>query len=256
MNELMMKKAGKLTIKVYKTRDEMGRAAAEGVAAAFSSLLKEKKEVNIVFAAAPSQVELYKYLLDSDIDFTRVNAFHMDEYIGLPKGAPQSFGNYLKANLFSKAPFKSVNCIDGTAENPQEECERYAQLLSDYPPDIVCNGIGENGHLAFIDPPTADFNDPLAVKIVAMDEICRQQQVNDGCFKSIDFVPQKAITLTIPKLLKGVRYLPVVVPGPTKITAVKNTVLGEISTKCPASVLREYDNAVLFLDEVSAGCIL
>ncbi len=245
-------KSGKLAVEIYSTRDEMGKAAAVSVAEKIQYVLGHKQEVNIVFAAAPSQVELYHHLIESDIDFSNVNAFHMDEYIGLSSDAPQSFANYLRGNLFSKMPFKSINYINSQASDPEAECERYAKLLAEMPPDIICHGIGENGHLAFNDPPTADVDDPVDVKVVNMDDICRNQQVNDGCFAHINEVPKSAITITLPILTKRTAHLIVVVPGPTKIDAVTATIKGEISTTCPASVLRLHNDATLFLDEVAA----
>ena len=138
------------------------------------------------------------------------------------------------------------------AADPQAECQRYAELLSEQPIDIVCMGIGENGHIAFNDPPVADFNDPQKVKVVELEEKCRQQQVNDGCFPTIDDVPKTAISLTIPSLVSA-NYLCVVVPGPTKTQAVHDTLYGPISTVCPASILRKHDSAVLYLDPAAAA---
>ena len=158
----------------------------------------------MIFAAAPSQNDVLLALTeDKSIDWTRVNAFHMDEYVGLPKDAPQGFGNFLSAHIFSLAPFKSVNYIDCTAENPEAECERYAELLKNNPTDIVVMGIGENGHIAFNDPWVADFNDEKWVKVVPLDEVCRNQQVNDGCFAHVDEVPTHALTLTVPTLVRA-----------------------------------------------------
>ena len=196
--------------------------------------------------------EMLSHVSVSEIDWKELT-FHMDEYIGLSKEAPQGFGNFCVTEFF-KLPL-STNYINGQAENPHEECIRYAKLLEKYPADMVCMGIGENGHIAFNDPWVADFNDENAVKIVKLDEMCRQQQVNDGCFKSIDDVPKKAITLTIPALIKAKNVF-CVVPAETKRIAVYNTVRGEISTKCPASILRKHDNAILFCDADSAIDIL
>ena len=191
----------KLNVKVYQTREEMGRAAAEEAAAAIRAAIAAKGEINMIFAAAPSQNEFLAHLIaDKSIDFTKINAFHMDEYIGLPADAPQGFGNFLRERLFDRVPFKTVNTIDSTAADPEAECRRYAALLQAHPCDIVCMGIGENGHIAFNDPHVADFGDKAAVKVVALDETCRQQQVNDGCFARLDDVPTHALTLTIPTL--------------------------------------------------------
>ncbi len=155
--------------------------------------LEKKAVINMIFAAAPSQSDFLKVLRnDASIDWSRINAFHMDEYIGLDKDAPQGFGNLLKREIFGLVPFKTVNYINGSAADPEKECERYATLLNENPVDIVCLGIGENGHIAFNDPPVADFNDPKLVKVVDLEQICRQQQVNDNCFTAIELVPEKA----------------------------------------------------------------
>lgn len=127
----------------------------------------------------------------------------MDEYIGIHAEAPQSFGNFLRQRIFDKVPFKTVNYLNGQAENLEEECKRYSELLLRHPVDIVCLGIGENGHIAFNDPDVANFNDSQLVKVVELDPICRQQQVNEKCFETFDLVPAKALTLTIPALLKA-----------------------------------------------------
>lgn len=248
--------AGKLHILVYETREEMGRAAAKLGIEKARAVVAKKGSVNAVFAAAPSQFELYQGLLESDFDFRKMHAFHMDEYLGLPEDAPQGFGNLLRTRLFSKREFGSVNYINGQAADPEAECIRYSRLLDRFSPDIVFHGIGENGHLAFNDPPTADFEDPVAVKIVEMDEICRMQQVHDGCFQSLDEVPKRAITLTIPRLTFSVPHLIITVPGASKIEAVEKTVKGEVSTTCPATILKLHSDATLFLDRVAARNIL
>ena len=237
-----------LTVNAYETRAEMGVSAAADIKAKILDLLKTKETINMIFAAAPSQNEVLASLaLDREIPWERVNAFHMDEYIGLSADAPQGFGNFLKEHIFGLAPFSSVNYIDISAKDPDEECERYAALLAEYPTDIVVMGIGENGHIAFNDPPVADFKDPKSVKPVLLDEICRNQQVNDGCFATIDDVPKYAITLTVPTLFAG-DYLFCIVPAKTKANAVKATLCGEIGEACPATVLRRHPSAILYLD--------
>ena len=242
----------KLTVKIYKDRPEMGAAAASEISAKIRELLAEKSEINMIFAAAPSQSEVLAALVaDKNIEWNRVNAYHMDEYIGLDKDAPQGFGNFLKAHIFGRVPFKSVNYIDITATDANVEAERYGKLLDENLTDIVVMGIGENGHIAFNDPPVADFNDKKTVKPVRLDEICRQQQVNDGCFKTIDDVPTHALTLTVPTLTRA-PYLFCIVPAATKAWAVRETLNGSIDEHCPASVLRTHDNAVLYIETESA----
>lgn len=247
--------ADQLEFQVYETRKEMGQASADMGVAYAKEVISKKGFVNIIFAAAPSQFELYDSLLSSDLDFTKVNAFHMDEYLGLAKTAPQRFGNLLNKHLFSKVSLKNIFYIDGSA-NPESECKRYADLLEQLPPDIIFHGIGENGHLAFNDPPVADFEDPKAVKVVAMDEICRMQQVHDGCFEALDLVPKRAITLTIPTLTNHATKLIVTVPGPTKTDAVKQVFEQPVSTKVPATFLKKHPNAVIVLDREAGKAIL
>jgi len=244
-----------MKVEVYKTRAEMGAAAVARVGVTVNELLGQQESVNIIFAAAPSQNEFLKELLEASIDWGRVRAFHMDEYIGLAPEAPQGFGNFLRERLFEKAGFLAVHYIDGGATDLKKECERYAGLLLKYPPDIVCMGIGENGHIAFNDPPVADFNDRYVMKVVELDLPCRQQQVNDGCFLRLDLVPTHALTLTVPALMAG-RFIYCIVPGPLKAEAVYNTLYQEIGEKCPASVLRRHPHAELFLDVDSAEKIV
>lgn len=235
----------------HSTRKEMGAHAASLVSDRISGLLRNKETVNIIFAAAPSQNELLASLLNSPIAWDRINAFHMDEYIGLPSGASQTFRHYLDTHLFSHAPFRSINYLDGQTADLNKECARYASLLRGFPVDIVCMGIGENGHIAFNDPHVADFNDKEDVKIVDLDEVCRQQQVNDGCFDTLVEVPRQALTLTIPALMRA-DHVFCVVPGPKKAQAVFNTVHKEIHPDYPSTILRKHRNAELFLDDDSA----
>lgn len=244
-----------LTVNIYKTRDEMGKAAGADIKVKILELLSKKETINMIFAAAPSQNEVLAFLaVDPEIPWNRVNAFHMDEYIGLPADAPQGFGNFLKNAIFGRAPFKSVNYIDISAPDAECECERYASLLAANPTDIVVMGIGENGHIAFNDPPVADFADKKMVKPVQLDEVCRNQQVNDGCFKTIDDVPKTAITLTVPTLFAG-DHLFCIVPAKTKANAVRATIEDEIGEHCPATILRRHASAILYLDGDSSALL-
>jgi glucosamine-6-phosphate deaminase len=228
----------------------MGAAAANAIAECIQHDLRHREYLNMIFAAAPSQNEMLASLVRHDVDWSRVNAFHMDEYIGLPNGADQSFRHYLDQHLFSLVNFRQVNYIDGNAVNIIAECTRYSELLRKYPPDIVCMGIGENGHIAFNDPPVADFADPHLVKVVELDQACRQQQVNDGCFPEISRVPRKALTLTIPALMSG-RKIFCVVPGKKKADAVYNTLHQAVDPRFPSSILRTHPSAILFVDHDS-----
>lgn len=247
--------ADSLSVQIYDTRKEMGTAAAADIKSCILSLLKDKSQINMIFAAAPSQNEVLASLAnDKEIPWNRINAYHMDEYIGLAADAPQGFGNFMRAHLFDLVPFASVNCIDCTAVDAEAECARYSKLLTDNPADIVVMGIGENGHIAFNDPPVADFNDPKMVKPVELDQICRNQQVNDGCFASIDQVPTHAITLTVPTLVAA-PHLFCIVPAPTKAKAVKETICGTIDEHCPSTILRQRAGAVLYLEPDSASLL-
>lgn len=237
-------------ISVFPSRQEMGLAAGKAIEAKIVDLLKRQYEVRMIFAAAPSQNEVLDYLVSSSrIDWAKVVAFHMDEYIGGSAGSSSAFSYYLKNRIFDKVNFKQVHLIHGN--NPaQEEIERYTHLLERAPIDIVCLGIGENGHIAFNDPPEADFYDPKLVKTVFLDEECRQQQVNDGCFSSLAQVPQEAITLTIPALMCA-KHVFCVVPEARKKEAVRRTLYGPIDTSCPASILRSHPSCQFYFDENS-----
>lgn len=239
-----------LYIRVYDERAAMGSGAAEMVADRINELLQLQATVNIIFAAAPSQNEFLAALGDQPIDWRRVNAFHMDEYVGLGEDAPQRFGNFLKERLFSRVGPGSVYYLDGGVEELGEECRRYSALLEAHPMDIVALGIGENTHLAFNDPHVAHFDDPVLVKVVDLDEACRRQQVNDGCFATIDEVPTHALTLTVPALMAAA-FVYAIVPGRRKAEAVWHTLYGEIGPDHPSTILRRHGNAVLFLDKES-----
>ena len=247
-------KVDNLTVKKFETRAEMGAVAASDITAAINTLLEKKADINMIFAAAPSQNDVLQSLVESNVDWSRVNAFHMDEYIGLPRTAPQGFGNFLVDHIFGKVPFKSVNLINCAAEDAQAECDRYEALLKANPVDIIILGIGENGHIAFNDPWVANFNDEKLVKIVELDDVCRQQQVNDGCFATIDDVPKTAMTLTCPVFIQAPQLF-CIVPAITKAKAVKRTLEGAINEECPATVLRNHPDAVLYLDAASASLL-
>lgn len=257
MSLIKSEKIGTLDVRVYDTRAEMGNAAGNDATDVIVALLAKKPEINMIFAAAPSQNETLAALCErKDIDWTRVNAYHMDEYIGLAADAPQRFGTFLKNAIFGKLPFRSVNYIDCTGSDPEAECARYAALLEKVKIDVVMLGIGENGHIAFNDPPVADFDDKRIIKPVSLDEVCRNQQVNDGCFASLSEVPHTALTLTVPTLFRA-DYLFCSVPAATKADAVYHTVTDrEISTKCPATIMRKHPHAILYCDKDSGAKIL
>jgi glucosamine-6-phosphate deaminase len=244
-----------LEIKVFGTRRDLGITAAYDLADIIKLLFEKQELINIVFASAPSQQEFLEELCKyDDIEWNRINVFHMDEYLDLPIDAPQRFGNFLKTRLFDQRPFHSVNYLNGD-NGIDEECRRYTELLRKYPIDIVCLGIGENGHIAFNDPHVADFNDPHWVKMVNLDNICRQQQVNDGCFNSLNDVPTHALTLTI-SALRQARYFLCMVPGRTKANALFHTYMDEISETVPSTCLRLLSYSTIYADTGSASVLL
>jgi len=245
----------RLKVQVFPDRREMGIAAGQTVAEKMKTLLKETEQLFMVFASAPSQNEFLDTLSRiPGIDWGKVTAFHLDEYVGLPDTAPQNFGFFLRKRLFEKVHPGQVHYLNGMAEDPWAECDRYGALFRNRTLDIACIGIGENGHLAFNDPPVADFNDARPVKIVDLDLVSRQQQVNDGCFEDLESVPRRAITLTIPTLFRA-GFIYCMVPAPTKAEAVRKTLKEPISSACPATILRRHENTILFLDEDSARLI-
>jgi glucosamine-6-phosphate deaminase len=240
-----------MEVRVYTDRVALGAAAASHVTAFLKARLASQPRVRLVLASAPSQAEFCAGLVAAQgIDWARVTLFHMDEFIGLPAGAPQRFSEWLHRNVFSFLPEATVHRLMPEPD-PEAEAARYSQLLAEAPIDAVCLGIGINGHIAFNDPPVADLEDPLDVKIVEMDEVCRRQQVDDEGFGHIAEVPRKALTLTVPRLLRADRLF-CMVPGPQKADAVRETLTGPVSTACPASALRRHGDCRLYLDTESA----
>lgn len=240
-----------LQVYVFESRTDMGTAAYECYKKNIIQL-SANEIIRAIFAAAHSQSDFYEALInDSEINFNRIDAFHMDEYMGLGKDAPQNFGNFLKRAIFSKKPFHQVNYVQSDAIDINAECMRYEKLLREAPLDIVSLGIGENGHLAFNDPHEAKFDDKQWVRQTSLDNVSRQQQVNDGEFTHIDQVPKQALTLTIPALM-SCKYVVGIVPTNRKAQAVYNALYGPITEKCPASILRTHKNAALFLDKDAA----
>lgn len=236
-----------LRVEVYRDRAQLGIAAGRAAGEKLAEVLARQPRARLIFAAAPSQTEFLETLAGLDgIDWARVTVFHMDEYLGLPPQAPQRFGRFLSERLFDRVHPGQVRLIR-SEDASEEECRRYGELLTAAPIDIVCLGIGENGHIAFNDPPVADFDDPVPVKMVALDCASREQQVHDGCFATLDQVPTHALTLTIPTLLSGASLF-CMVPGSAKRDAVRCTLYGPISTACPASALRHHPDCTLYLD--------
>ena len=248
-----------LDVAIFENRAELGRAAAADAAAAIAARVSQRGEARVVFAAAPSQDDLLAALaMRDEIDWGRVRAFHMDEYCGLDANHPASFRRYLHEHLFDVVGLRGdrLELIPGErVERPSRVCAEYEDRLLAAPLDLVCAGIGENGHLAFNDPPVADFLDPVLVKVVRLDADCRGQQVHDGCFASLDDVPTHAYTLTIPALLSAPRLV-VCVPGARKAQAVFRTLRDRIDEHCPATVLRTHEGARLYLDRDSAELLI
>jgi glucosamine-6-phosphate deaminase len=240
-----------MKVHVAKSRAELGRFAAGEISAALREGLRIKTHLRLILAAAPSQSDMLAALRqEPKIDWTRITAFHMDEYIGLPADAPQGFANWLKREFVGHLPFARFEPID-PGNNPEAACKRYAALLAEDPVDVVLLGIGTNGHLAFNDPP-ADLDDPRPVKVVTLDTMCREQQVLDGCFPTLDAVPHRAVTLTIPTLLAGCELFCCVL-GRHKSAAVRDALEAPISGDCPATALRTHPRCTLYLDHESSS---
>lgn len=243
----------RLAVEVHATRSEMGQAAAARAAARLRAALDERGGARALFASAPSQIEFLRALSETPgIDWGRVTAFHVDEYLGFPARASQAFGQFLRERIFDRVHPGAVHFIDGNAPDPPAEAARYTGLLRAGPIDLACIGVGENGHIAFNEPGDTDFDDPRLLRVVALNDRSRRQQVTDGCFETPDAVPAQALTLTVPAIMRAAA-IACVVPGPSKRAAVREMLRGPISPGCPASVLRRHPDAVLYADVESAA---
>jgi glucosamine-6-phosphate deaminase len=241
-----------LRVEVFPDREALGRAAGDDIAAELRSRLARQDDVRMILAAAPSQLETLERLRAAEgVDWSRVTAFHMDEYVGLPPNAPQRFGEWLKGALFDHVPLGKVHLLDPSGD-PAETVWQYADELAAAPIDVVVLGIGVNGHLAFNDPPDADLADPQPVRVVQLAETSRRQQVDDECFDRVEDVPTTAVTLTVPRLLDAGRLF-CVVPDATKAAAVRSAVTDPIGPACPATALRRHPDCTLYLDKESAA---
>jgi glucosamine-6-phosphate deaminase len=236
-----------LQVLVYEKSEEIAKAAAEFVSDQIDKAINNKGVANIVLGTGASQLAFVKYLLEQNIDWGRVVVFHLDEYRGMPETHPVSFCKYLKDRIIDKVNPKMIYYLKGDTDDSEKESMRYANLLKENPLDIACIGIGENGHIAFNDPPVADFNDPKLVKVVQLDDACRRQQLGEGWFPTLEDVPSHALTLTIPAIMAS-KAISCLVPDERKAKAVYNALNMEISTACPATILRKHPNAILFLD--------
>ncbi len=240
---------------IYPDRNQAGAASAAAASLVIQAAIEKDRAAAVVFAAAPSQNEFLAQLrADPSIDWRRVTAFHLDEYAGLPASHPASFRRFLRDRLMDHVPLAAFHELVGDAPDLAAESDRYQRLLAEQPPVLVALGIGENGHLAFIDPAECDFDDPRDARIVGLDDVCRMQQVHDGCFASVEDVPRRALSLTIPFFLR-IPHAVVTVPGPAKARAVRDALEGPLDPRCPASALRQHAGAQLFLDEESASLL-
>lgn len=245
----------KLRVEIFGETDDMGEASAAFVADKLNEALALKSSANIILGTGASQYPFLNALFKKKIDWTRINLFHLDEYIGLSDQHPASFRKFLRERIAEKVNPKAAFYLNGDAADINAEIKRYEMLLKSHPVDVACIGIGENGHIAFNDPAVADFNDPQYLKVVEMDEACRKQQVGEGWFPTINHVPKEAVTLTITAIM-DCKALSCSVPDERKSDAVYNALSDGINTSCPASILRKHDNAVLFLDSYAAKKII
>lgn len=244
----------RLEVRVYPGREEAGATGAQIAAGIMRAETGRAGHAAVVFASAVSQDPFLSSLRAQEIDWTRITAFHMDEYAGMSANHPASFRRFLRERLFDHVPVAAFHQLDGEAPDAAAECERYAGLLRRADPCLVIMGIGENGHLAFIDPPVCDFRDPRDVRPVELDRVCRMQQVHDGAFELLEQVPRRALSLTVPFFLRVPRAL-VFVNGGHKSAAVRAALEGPVVEACPASALRRHPAAILFLDPAAASLL-
>lgn len=245
-------RVGTMNVEIHADREALGKAAARAAAGALQRLGEKQQAVAAIFATGASQLATLDALTRIEgIPWDKIRGFHLDEYVGLPINHIASFRAYLRKNLTTKVAMKEFFEIDGTAPDLENVCSTYSSRLRAEVPQLCLLGIGENGHLAFNDPAIADFHDRLDVKVVELDDECKQQQVAEGWFTGLAEVPQRAISLTIPALLR-VPKLIVSVPGPRKARVVRRTLEEEISTRCPATILRTHPDVTVFLDKDSA----
>jgi glucosamine-6-phosphate deaminase len=244
----------RLQVRIFNDKSSAGAAGAEIAAGIMRAEIERAGRAAVVFASAVSQDPFLAALRAQPIDWTKLTAFHMDEYAGMSAHHPASFRRFLRDRLFDHVPVAAFHQLDGEAADAAAECERYAGLLRQASPCLVIMGIGENGHLAFIDPPVCDFNDPRDVRPVELDDVCRMQQVHDGAFGRMEEVPSRALSLTVPFFLRIPRAL-VFVNGKHKSAAVRSALEGPVEEACPASALRRHPSATLFLDPAAASLL-
>lgn len=244
---------GTLKLEVHDDRKAAGEAAARAAAKVLKHLDEAQQEIGVIFATGASQLEMLHALTSMpDLPWKKVHGFHLDEYVGIAEDHPASFRRYLRENLTKRVPMAEFFEIDGTTSDPDRLRRDYVQRLRQANPQLCLLGIGENGHLAFNDPPEANFSDPEAMKVVTLDRECRQQQMAEGWFKRFEDVPERAFTLTIPTLFK-VPKLILSVPGRRKSQSVRRTLEEPISTACPSTILRTHPDVTIYLDAESAS---
>lgn len=246
-------KAGTLKFEVYESRESAGKAAASHAAETMRTSLTSGQDLGVIFATGASQLGMLHALTALDgVPWDRIIGFHMDEYEGIAADHFASFRRYLREELTSRVPIKTFHEVDSSTANVEQTCQTYAAELKVANPQLCLLGIGENGHLAFNDPFLCDFNDPLDVRLVTLDNECRAQQVAEGWFVSVEAVPARAITLTIPALVR-VPKLIVSVPGIRKAKIVKRVIEDAVSTACPATLLKTHPDATVYLDDESSS---
>jgi glucosamine-6-phosphate deaminase len=244
-----------LPVRVYANQAELSNDVARLTQACLRDALAAKGSAAMILATGNSQIQFLEELIRiGGVDWSKITLFHMDEYLGLSADHKASFRRYMRERVANRVKPRVFNYLEGDALLPMDECERYTRLLRAQPIDLCCLGVGENGHLAFNDPPVANFEDPRAVKIARLDEACRMQQVGEGHFADMAAVPQYALTLTIPMLCSAKKMF-CIAPEKRKALAIKAALQGPISTACPASFLRKQAQATLFLDEDSASLL-
>ncbi len=242
----------KLQVRIYETAADAGEAAAEFVHERLVEAVESRGTANLILATGTSQFAFLEALQRKPLDWKTITVFHLDEYRGLSADHPASFRRYLRERILDQVRPKLIYFIEGDAAHMEKMLAEYEALLTTHPIDVACIGIGENGHIAFNDPPVADFNDPRLIKIVQLDDACRRQQLGEGWFPTLDDVPKEAVSLTIPAIMRC-KTISCVVPEERKARAVYNALFGDISTACPASILRTHPNARLFLDLPAAA---
>ena len=243
-----------VAVEIYPDKVTLSQAAADFVAGHIRAAIAARDNARVIFATGASQYDFLDALCAApDIDWSLITAFHLDEYVGISTDHPASFRRYLQERLFSRLPFGAVHLLQGDAPDPAAECRRYAGLLAEAPIDVACVGIGENGHLAFNDPP-ADFTTRAAVHVVQLDDACRRQQVGEGHFPSLAAVPPQALSMTVPAILTA-SVISCVVPDARKAEAVHCTLEGPIDPACPASAMRTHPDCRLYLDSASAALL-